>query len=57
VHLVPVDKVDAVKEKWTNEYYKKRFPDITEEKLSEAIVVSEPGSGGCVFEVIGRESL
>jgi galactokinase len=57
VHLVPVEKVDAVKEKWTNEYYKKRFPDITEEKLSEAIVVSKPGSGGCVFEVNGRESL
>jgi galactokinase len=52
-----VDKVDAVKEKWRNEYYKKRFPDITEEKLSEAIVVSEPGSGGCVFEVNGRESI
>lgn len=57
VHLVPSDKVDAVKEKWTAEYYKKRFPDISEEKLSEAIVVSKPGSGGCVFEVKGRESL
>jgi galactokinase len=57
VHLVPVDKVEAVKEKWTEEYYKKRFPDITEEKLREAIVVSKPGSGGCVFEVGGRESL
>lgn len=57
VHLVPADKVEAVKEKWTNEYYKKRFPDITEEKLNEAIVVSKPGSGGCVFEVKGRETL
>jgi galactokinase len=57
VHLVPVDKVEAVKEKWTEQYYKKRFPDITEEKLREAIVVSKPGSGGCVFEVGGRESL
>lgn len=57
VHLVPADKVEAVKERWTNEYYKKRFPDITEEKLSEAIVVSKPGSGGCVFEVNGRESV
>lgn len=57
VHLVPADKVEAVKEKWTSEYYKRNFPNITEEKLEEAIVVSKPGSGGCVFEVKGRESL
>ena len=51
VHLVPADKVEAVKGKWVNEYYKKHFPDITEEKLGEAIVVSKPGSGSCIYDV------
>jgi galactokinase len=57
VHLVPEDKVENVKQKWIFEYYKKKFPDITQEKLKEAIVVSKPGSGSCLFNVDGREKL
>lgn len=57
VHLVPEDRVEAVKQKWVDQYYKKHFPDITEEKLGEAIVVSKPGSGSAVFEVQGRDSV
>ena len=57
VHLVPEDKVESVRQKWVNEYYKKKFPDITEEKLEEAIVVSKPGSGSSVFEVNGQTSV
>jgi len=57
VHLVPEGKVEHVRQKWINEYYKKRFPAITEEKLKEAIVVSKPGSGSSVFDVKGRESI
>ncbi|KAF2167926.1 hypothetical protein M409DRAFT_36474 [Zasmidium cellare ATCC 36951] len=57
VHLVPEDKVESVKQKWIHEYYKKKFPDITDEKLAEAIVVSKPGSGSSVFQVNGRESI
>lgn len=53
VHLVPKDKVEAVKTAWTEKYYKKKFPDITEEKLAQAIVVSEPGSGSVLFRVQG----
>lgn len=53
VHLVPKDKVEAVKTAWTEKYYKKKFPDITEEKLAQAIVVSEPGSGSVLFKVQG----
>ena len=51
VHLVPADKVDKVKEVWEREYYKKRFSDMTPERLEEAIVVSKPGSGSCVYIV------
>lgn len=51
VHLVPKAKVDKVKQVWEERYYKKKFPDITPEKLQEAVVVSEPGNGACVFVV------
>jgi galactokinase len=57
VHLVPEDKVEAVKTKWVEKYYKQHFPDITEEKLKDAIVVSKPGSGSCVYELGGKESV
>lgn len=45
VHLVPKDKVEAIKAAWEEKYYRKREPDITKEKLAEAVVVSEPGHG------------
>ncbi|KAJ9649539.1 galactokinase [Coniosporium apollinis] len=51
VHLVSKDKVEAVKKAWEEKYYKKRFPDITPEKLAEAVLVSEPGSGSMVFKI------
>jgi galactokinase len=55
VHLVPKDKVEAVKSAWVEKYYKKKFPDITEEKLAQAVVVSEPGSGSMLFKVTGEK--
>lgn len=57
VHLVPESKVEAVRQKWISEYYSKKFPDMTEEKLKEAIVVSQPGSGSCVYRMEGKESV
>ena len=45
VHLVPKDRVEAIKAAWEEKYYRKREPDITKEKLAEAVVVSEPGHG------------
>ena len=45
VHLVPKDKVEAVKAAWEEKYYRKMDPNITKEKLAEAVVVSEPGHG------------
>jgi galactokinase len=53
VHLVPKDKVEAVKKAWEEKYYRKKFPEITEEKLREAVVVSQPGSGSALFKVLG----
>ncbi|KAI6833107.1 Galactokinase [Hortaea werneckii] len=57
VHLVPESKVDAVKQKWIDQYYSKKFPDMTEDKLKEAIVVSQPGSGSCIYGVHGKETV
>ncbi|KAH9817377.1 Galactokinase galactose-binding signature [Teratosphaeria destructans] len=47
----------AVRQRWIEKYYQPRFPDITDEKLAEAIVVTQPGSGSSVFEVRGKESV
>jgi len=49
VHLVRLDKVEAVTEALKKEYYFKHFPDITEEKLLEAIVVSKPSQGSSLI--------
>ncbi|KAF2085031.1 galactokinase-like protein [Saccharata proteae CBS 121410] len=38
VHLVPADRVAAVKEAWVQGYYRKKWPDIIEERIEEAIV-------------------
>jgi galactokinase len=57
VHLVPKNKVDNIKDAWVNRYYKKKFPDISEEKLKQAVVVSKPGSGAFLFTVTGDHVL
>lgn len=51
VHLVPADKVDAVREAWEKEYYSKK--DLSKEQRDAAVVVSKPGSGSAVFVVEG----
>lgn len=56
VHLVPHDRVRAVKEAWRREYYEKKFPGIASEKVEGAIVVSKPGSGAFLFRVEKRAS-
>lgn len=49
VHMVPQDKVDAVLDALKKEYYYQKFPDISEETLKEAIVISKPGQGSSVI--------
>jgi galactokinase len=52
VHLLPKHKVNEVKHSWEENYYRKKWPEISEEKLGEAIVVSEPGSGSFLLKII-----
>jgi galactokinase len=49
VHLVPQDKVSAVTEALRQQYYHKKFPDISKEKLEEAIVISKPSQGSSLI--------
>ena len=57
VHLVPAEQVDAVRRAWTKEYYNVKFPELKEEELEEAIVVSKPGRGSLVYEAQGRSTV
>ncbi|KAK5269563.1 galactokinase [Exophiala xenobiotica] len=49
VHLVPQDKVAAVTEALKEEYYFKKFPDMSEETLQEALVISKPSQGSSLI--------
>ncbi|MCJ1410150.1 galactokinase [Ptychographa xylographoides] len=49
VHLVPMGKVEEVRKAWEKKYYRAKFPDITKEKLDEAVVASEPGQGSVMY--------
>ena len=49
VHMVATEKVEAVREALKKEYYFKKFPGISEEKLREAIVISKPSQGSSVI--------
>jgi galactokinase len=51
VHLVPADKVEAVKSAWQSEYYSKM--ELSPEQMEGAVVVSKPGGGSAVFVVEG----
>lgn len=48
VHLVPADKVDAIKEALVAQYYAKRRDVISDKDMEGAIVVSRPMSGSAV---------
>ncbi|KZZ94639.1 galactokinase [Ascosphaera apis ARSEF 7405] len=52
VHMVPVAKIEAVKDALKKDYYAKRFPGITEEKLADAMIVSKPSNGS--FLIYGK---
>ncbi|KAJ1895091.1 galactokinase [Coemansia sp. IMI 209127] len=50
VHLVAKDKVDAVKEALAQEYYGKRYPQLSAGQLENALFATAPGCGACYFE-------
>ncbi|KAF1812775.1 Galactokinase [Eremomyces bilateralis CBS 781.70] len=55
VHLVPKDKVEAIKDAWRVGYYAKKWPEVGDQDLEKwrggAVVVSRPGSGSALYQV------
>ncbi|KAK2750987.1 galactokinase [Myotisia sp. PD_48] len=49
VHMVPLVKIDNVISALKQQYYLKRFPDISEEKLNSALVISKPSNGSFLY--------
>lgn len=49
VHMLPQAKVDDVIKALREEYYLKKFPDISQEKLAEAMVISKPSNGSFLY--------
>lgn len=51
VHMLPQGKVEAVTAALRDEYYLKKFPDISKEKLEQAMVISKPSNGSFLYVV------
>jgi galactokinase len=49
VHMLPQSKVANVTKALRDEYYLKRFPEISKEKLAEAMVISKPSNGSFLY--------
>ncbi|GMM57240.1 galactokinase [Maudiozyma humilis] len=51
VHLVPSSKVESVKNALINQFYKVKYPKITDTELHDAIIVSKPALGSCLCDL------
>lgn len=51
VHLVPEGRLAEIKGALEKEYYRQRDPDITEQELDRAMIVTRPGNGACLFDI------
>ncbi|SCU87007.1 LANO_0C09802g1_1 [Lachancea nothofagi CBS 11611] len=51
VHLVTSDNADSVLNALIEQYYRKRFTEMSQEALEEAVLVSKPALGSCVIEL------
>lgn len=52
ISLVEQSKVDQVLTALKEQYYKKRNPTLTQEEFNEAVLVSQPAKGACLYEVV-----
>ncbi len=51
VSLVPVSEVPRLLDALKQQYFLKRFPDITEEKIAQSLLATEPAGGACVYRI------
>lgn len=47
----PNGQVEEVKNALIEKYYKVQYPNITDEELASAIIISKPTSGSCLYEL------
>jgi galactokinase len=45
------EQVKEVLDALHSQYYKKRNPDITKEEFADAVLVSQPAAGACLYQV------
>lgn len=50
VHLTNVEKLPELRQALVEQYYKKNFPGISDAQIADAIVVSKPTMGACIYE-------
>ena len=55
IHLVPADKVDAVRAAFDKEYYSGIESTLSEEERASRVVATKPGPGSAVLWVSGSE--
>lgn len=51
VSLVEQSRVEDVLDALYTNYYKKRNQDITREQFEDAVLVSQPAAGACLYQV------
>lgn len=50
VHLTDVNKLTALREALVEQYYRENFPNLSDNEIDEAIVISKPAIGACIYE-------
>lgn len=52
VHLTTVDRLPGLVQALRKQYYEEEYPEITAAAVDQAIVVSKPGLGACVVDIL-----
>lgn len=51
IHITTEDKIEKLYTALSEEYYKKRFPGISENELKDALIITQPSSGALLIEL------
>ena len=57
VHLIPTKCLEQVKKSLRDEYYLKKYPEMSQSLLEEAMVVSKPGPGSALIKSAALQAL
>lgn len=51
IHLSSTDKIDGLYKAIAEQYYHKKFPEITQEELEQALVITKPSAGASLVDI------